>query len=85
MLDSTYVQIQDVISADMNSYFHQFITELEQSSRAETRETLLQAPQEDSEGMRVKAEEYIRDEDSVLLGTHKRRFVVGRVGFFNTL
>lgn len=74
------------VGADMNSYFHQFITELEQTIESEDqRGFFLQAPQVDSKKARVKGEEYIRGEDSVLLRIYKTKFVVGGVRFFSTL
>ena len=78
--------MQDVIGASVNSHFNQFVTELERIIASGDQRGFYKHLKGavGTEGMRVKEEQYMRDEDGILLrnkGEIRRR----GVRFFNTL
>jgi len=85
-LKAACAHVQDVIGAGVNSHFNQFITELERIIESGDQRGFYKHLKGTvgMEGTRVKEEQYIRDEDGVLL-RNKGEIRSRWVRFFNTL
>lgn len=66
---AAYAHVRDLIGADVNSHFHQFVTELDRNRKSGDQKGLYQYIKGTVGmcGTRLKEEQYIWDKDGVLL------------------